>query len=181
MIIANLISFLAAICTCLSCWSRKDSTIYGFQVGQCFILAIASFFFGSYAGIATLLVCTLRNLFLAWGNRNKVLHVILAVVMFVVGVIFNNVGYVGWIIIFANVYYTIAAALVENEMFIKLVIISDLVMWMVYEVLITDIPSFIADGISVVVAIIAIIRYLTEKKRARALETDYPKQADGRL
>lgn len=160
LIIANLISFLAAICTCLSSWSKETDKIYYYQVGQCLLLAVASFFFNSYAGIATLLICSLRNFLLGKGIYNKQICISLTIAMFILGVIFNNSGYVGWIIIAANVIYTLGAFFAKNELTIKLNMILDLVLWMIYEIIIIDIPSLVADSIAVVIAIIAIIRYL---------------------
>lgn len=165
LLIANGISFISALFTFAASWSKNERRIYWYQVGQCFVLALAYLFFDSYAGIATLLLCTVRNVLLAVGKYNKYWCVILAAGMVISGALVNNNGAIGWIIIFANTFYTVGAFFAKNELLIKINIIVDLVLWMVYEVFMKDIPSFIADGIGVAIAIVAIIRYLKMKKK----------------
>lgn len=165
LIIANAISFISALFTFAASWSKNERRIYWYQVGQCFVLTLAYLFFGSYAGIATLLLCTLRNVLLAVGKYNKAWCIGLAASTVICGAIVNNNGAIGWIIIAANTLYTVGAFFAKNEMLIKINIIVDLGLWMVYEVFMKDIPSLIADGIGIVVAIAAIIRYFRARKR----------------
>lgn len=87
--------------------------------------------------------------------------------MVIFGAIFNNSGAAGWIIIAANTLYTLGAYLAKNEVLIKLNIILDLLLWIVYEIIMKDAPSFIADIIGIVVAILAIIRYFRERKNTK--------------
>lgn len=166
LIIANCISFGSALFTFASCWAKDEKRIYLYQVGQCFLLAIAYIFFNSYAGIITLLLCTLRNFLLAYKRYNALSCTLLAAGMIIIGALLNNNGAIGWIVIIANFTYTVVAYFAKNELIIKLNIILDLVLWMIYEVFMRDIPSFIADFIGVVVAVIAIVRYLKSKRAA---------------
>ena len=171
LIIANCISFAAAVFTAGSCWAKREDVIYYLQVGQCLLLCIASFFFGSYAGIATLALCCIRNFILAKGIYNKSICMLLAAGMLIFGVIFNNMGAVGWIVIAANVIYTLGAYFAQNELLIKINIIIDLVLWMIYEVIIIDIPSLISDAIGTAIAIGAIARYLRNAKISHSEES----------
>lgn len=160
LLIANCISFISAIFTCLSCYFKDRKKIYYCLVGQCAALAIANIFFNSYAGIVTLILCTLRNFLLAIDKYNKYICISLAVGMLVVGALLNNNGGVGWLVIAANTIYTLGAFFAKNEMTIKLNIILDLILWMIYEVFIIDIPSLVADSVAVVIAVISIVRYI---------------------
>ena len=168
LIIANCLSLGSSAFTYASSWAKDERRIYWYQVGQCFVLALAYIFFHSYAGIATLILCTVRNILLATGKYNKTLCIILSVGMVVFGAAVNNNGMIGWIIIAANTIYTIGAFFAKNELLIKLNIILDLALWMVYEVFMKDIPSFIADGIGIAVAIAAIVRYFRTRKSEAA-------------
>ena len=164
LLIGNCISLVAAVFTCASCYVRDKKRIYFYQVGQCLILAVANLFFGSYAGIVTLALCALRNYLLGIDKFGKVSCISIASLMLVIGAAINNNGAVGWIVIIANVLYTIGGYIARREITIKLNIILDLVLWIIYEILIIDIPSLIADVIGVVIAIAAVIRALSEKK-----------------
>ena len=167
LIIANCISFGSSLFTYASSWAKEEKRIYWYQVGQCGVLALAYIFFDSYAGVVTLLLCTLRNVILALGRYNKTWCICLASGMVIFGAIFNNSGAAGWIIIAANTLYTLGAYLAKNEVLIKLNIILDLLLWIVYEIIMKDVPSFIADIIGIVVAILAIIRYFRERKNTK--------------
>lgn len=165
LVIANCISAVSAMFTCLSCYSKDRARIYYYQVGQCVALAIANIFFNSYAGIITLIICAVRNFLLGKDIYNKYICVSLAAGMLIFGAILNNNGGIGWIVIAANVIYTLGAYFAKNELTIKLNIILDLVLWMIYEMFIIDIPSFIADSIAVVIALISVFRYIASKKK----------------
>ncbi len=165
LIIANCISTAAAVCTCLSSLSKTKSRIYYFQVAQCLLLTIASFFFHSYAGIATLLLCSIRNYLLAIDKYNKYLCFILAAGTLILGAIFNNNGIIGWIIIIANVIYTLGGYIAHTELTIKINILIDLLLWIIYELLIYDFPSLIADTIGAGITIYAIVRARSHRER----------------
>lgn len=158
LIIANCISFVAAIFTCASSLSRDKKKIYFFQVGQCLILAVANIFFHSYAGIITLILCAGRNFLLGIDKFNKTICIILASSMLVLGILINNNGYTGYIVIAANVIYTIGGYIAKKEIAIKINIIIDLALWIVYELLIIDIPSLVFDAVALILAVISIFR-----------------------
>lgn len=116
-------------------------------------------------------LCCIRNFILAKGIYNKSICMLLAAGMLIFGVIFNNMGAVGWIVIVANVFYTLGAYFAQNELLIKINIIIDLVLWMIYEVIIIDIPSLISDAIGTAIAIGAIARYLRNAKISHSEES----------
>lgn len=165
LIIANIISFFAAICTCLSSWSKKKTNIYYFQVAQCLLLAVANIFFQSYAAIISLLICALRNYLTAKERFTKTLCIILTAAIFILGILCNNKGYIGWIFIAANVIYTLGVYFCRKELSIKLNILLNLILWIIYEVLIIDIPSLIADSVAAVITVIAITGIYIERRK----------------
>lgn len=165
LIIANIISLFSAVFTCLSSWSKKKANIYYFQIGQCLLLAVANIFFQSYAAIISLLICALRNYLCAKDKYTKPLCIILTVAILILGIICNNKGYIGWIFIGANVIYTLGVYFCKKELSIKVNILINLILWIIYEILIIDIPSFIADTIATVITVIAIFRYFYERRK----------------
>lgn len=162
LIIGNCISVVAAIFTARSSWAKDKWHIYFFQVIQCLLLAVASVFFNSYAGIVSLLVCALRNYLAATDRLNKYATLFCFAMILVPGILINNRGYIGYIVIAANAIYTIGMYLAKKELAIKCNIILNLSLWIVYESLIIDIPSIIADGIGLIVAVASLFRKRTE-------------------
>ena len=160
VIIGNCISLIAAFFTAKSSWSKDIWHIYIYQVVQCLLLAVASIFFRSYAGIVTLLVCAFRNYMAAAGKLTGKITAVCLLLILILGILLNNRGYIGWIIIAANVLYTLGVHVTKRELAIKCNIVINLVLWMIYEILILDIPSFAADGIGLAVTVASIIRLL---------------------
>lgn len=157
-IIGNCISLAAAVFTAKSSWAKDRWHIYFYQVVQCLLLAVASFFFHSYAGIVSLLACALRNWFAAketLGGRRMLLCLLLVLIP---GIALNNRGYIGWIVIAANAIYTVGMYFARRELAIKANMILNLTLWVIYEILIADLPSIAADGIGLVIAVGSILR-----------------------
>lgn len=156
--IGNGISLVAAYFTARSSWAKDTWHIYYYQILQCLLLAVASIFFNSYTGIVSLLVCALRNYLAAKEKLNKTMMLLCLVLILIPGILVNNRGSVGYIIIAANAIYTIGMYLAKQELFIKCNIILNLTLWIIYEILIIDIPSIIADSIGLVTAIASLFR-----------------------
>ncbi|MDO4492550.1 MAG: YgjV family protein [Clostridia bacterium] len=158
VILGNCISLAAAFFTARASWVKDSYGIYMNQVFQCLLLALASVFFDSYAGIVTLIACAARNWLAAKDKLTKPLMLLLAVWMAVLGAALNNRGAVGWIVVVANVLYTLGMYFAKKERAIKANIILNLVLWIVYECCITDIPSAVADAVALVIAIASLMR-----------------------
>lgn len=181
LIIGNCISLVAAFFTFASCYSHRKERIYFYQVGQCLILSVANLFFGSYAGIITLALCALRNYLLGINKFGKISCITIASLMLVFGAMINNNKAVGWIVISANVIYTVWGYFARKELSIKLNIIVDLTLWIIYEILILDIPSLIADIIGVVIAAASVIRLLRQRNTESNSELPVHHIPDGQI
>ena len=74
ILIGNALSFLAAMFLFLSSILKKKDKIFIFQFFECATLAVASFFFGAYAGISTLLLSAVRNVLIAKNKFGKTFY-----------------------------------------------------------------------------------------------------------
>lgn len=152
LLIGNAISLAAAFFTARSSWAKDRWHIYIYQVLQCLLLAVASIFFQSYAGVVSLLGCALRNYLAALDKLNQKTILLCLLLVLVPAVLLNNRGYIGWIVIAANVLYTLGMYAAKTELTIKINMIVNLILWIVYEILIVDIPSVLADSVGLVTA-----------------------------
>lgn len=162
-LIGNGISLAAAVFTAKSSWARERRKIYGYQIVQCLLLALASVFFGSYAGIVSLLVCALRNYLAAVNQLNGRMTALCLVLIVVPGLIVNNNGWIGLLLLATNAAYTLGMYLCRREQTIKWNIIINLFLWIVYECWIGDIPSILADGAGLVTALLSLGHVRKEK------------------
>lgn len=167
VITGNCISLIAAFFTARSSWSKDRYNIYMNQVYQCLLLAVASVFFDSYAGIVTLAACALRNRLAAKDRLTGPLMIVLAASMLVLGIVLNNRGAIGWIVIAANVIYTLGMYFARAEAAIKANIIVNLVLWISYEFCIVDIPSAAVDIVALAVAAGSLLRRKFKKENVQ--------------
>lgn len=156
-LIGNGISLAAAVFTAKSSWARERRKIYGYQIVQCLLLALASVFFGSYAGIVSLLVCALRNYLAAVNQLDGKMTALCLALIVIPGLLVNNNGWIGLLLLATNAGYTLGMFLCTGERAIKWNILVNLFLWIVYECWIGDLPSIVADGIGFMTAAISLV------------------------
>lgn len=164
LLIGNGISLLGLYYSAKSNWAKDYHKIYYYQVLQCLTLAVASWFFHSYVGITSLLVCGFRNYLAATDRLNKTRMLLCLAAIVIPGVLVNNLGPIGYLVLLANILYTLGMYWVKSEMAIKINIIINLTLWIIYECVLLDIPSIVADAFGVAVAFASIIRSILNKE-----------------
>ena len=160
IIIGNIISFIAALFMALASWSRDIKRVYIYQAVECTLLSVASIFFSSWSGIASLLLCAVRNMLSAYNKLTKKILIIMLVILVFIGLFINNRGAIGWIAVAATMLYTFGACFFHNELLIKINILINLVLWIIYDIIIMDFSSCGMDSIVLIVTIFAILRVL---------------------
>lgn len=158
LLIGNGLSLVAACFTAASNWTTDKAKCYMLQAWQCGILAIASIFFHSYAGISTLALCALRNYLIGKNKYTWKLCVILTILIGVVGVLVNNRGFVGILLVLATMVYSVGSYVVQRPMAMKLNILINQLCWMIYEIVVLDIVSLITEIITVAVLMVSIVK-----------------------
>ncbi len=163
IIIGNIISFIAAIFMAISCAVKKRKTIFYLQALNCFVLAVASVFFGAYAGITTLIISTLRNLIVAHDKYTKPVMYVFLVLTVILGVIANNRGFIGLLPVIATVQYTLCLNLSKGLLFTRISIFVNTAIWVTYSFIIRDFSTACMDSISLVTVTVAIITMIFKK------------------
>ncbi len=119
MIIGNILSFFAALFMVASCVVKRKQAVFFCQFLECALLAVASVFFGSLAGMTTLVLSAVRNLVVAKGRYTKPVMVAFVILTIVAGLLANTRGLVGLLPVLATVEYTICCHYIEGEMATK--------------------------------------------------------------
>ena len=163
ILIGNTISMAAGCFTAASSLARTRKWIYLHQVFQCCLLAVASLFFGSLSGVVTFLLCVVRNALLCVDRFDKKACFFFVAALLAVGLPVNNLGLWGTIPVLASVGFTIGGLIAKKEISIKLNIMTELVLWLIYELHILDISSAIVDGGTILLTFMSIIRALQGK------------------
>ena len=71
ILLGNLISFLASLMLTAGCLMKDPKKVYAMQVAENLTLVVSSVCFGSWSGITTLLISTVRNVLLVKGHFDK--------------------------------------------------------------------------------------------------------------
>ncbi len=163
LITGNILSFIAAMFMAASSVVKNRSTIFLLQFFECFILAVASFFFKSYAGITTLLLCAVRNLLTARGYFGKKTMLVFFVLTAVFGFLANNRGLIGLLPVMATLQYTCCSYILTGLLSTRISILINTAIWVIYAFLIKDFSTGITDSIGLAVTAFSILRLLYKK------------------
>ena len=151
IIIGNIISFISAAFLAVSCVVKNRKHIFILQFLNCAILAIASYFFGSYAAISTLILCCIRNIFIAKDKYTAKVMTVILVLVIVLGLLTNNRGLIGLLPVMATVEYTICCYLIKDVHKTRISIFVNETIWVIYSLLVLDFSTALTDIIVIAV------------------------------
>lgn len=170
IIIGNVISIGSACFTAASSWTISKQKSYMYQVFQCLTLAVASVFFHSWSGVTTLILCAIRNYLVSKDLfKGKIVVVVLAILVGL-GILVNNRGIVGWLVIMATFVYTIGSCKAVRPLAVKGNITFNCAMWALYDFLILDLVSGVVDVMATVLTLVSILRLLRNPELIREEE-----------
>jgi len=143
LILGNILSLAASLCTAISVVKRSKSDFMYWQVGNTIFAILTNFVLFSYSGVTTNAVSLIRNV-LAYKNKLTVLRTFILLCFSVsLGLIYNNIGYIGLLPVFSSAGYTLCVYLTKNEQQLRYALIVDLSLWATYYMYIQAYPSVI--------------------------------------
>ncbi len=160
IVIGNLISVVSACFTGAASWTISKKKSYQYQVFQCLTLAVASVFFQSWSGVTTLLLCAVRNYLVSKDLFKGKIVWIMLVVLVGLGILVNNRGVVGWIVVMGTFVYTIGSFLAIRPLSVKGNILFNNALWAVYDFLILDIVSGVMDLLAAILTLVSILHLI---------------------
>ena len=158
IIIGNIISFTAAVFLVVSCVMKSRKGVFIMQFMNCALLAVASYFFGSYAAITTLVLCCVRNIFIMKDRFTRPVMTVITILVIVFGVMTNNRGIIGLMPVFATVEYTMCCHFILDVRKTKISILFNESIWIVYSFLISDYSTALTYVAVIIVDILAIFK-----------------------
>lgn len=164
ILLGNLISFLASLSLTAGCLMKDPKKVYAMQVTENLILVASSVCFGSWSGISTLLVSTVRNILLVKGHFEKRMMYLFIVLVTVCGMSVNNKGVIGLLPVLATVILTMCNYYAREILAIKWSLFVNLVLWAAYFFMIFDVISGITQVVIAVVTLGSIWQIRLEAK-----------------
>lgn len=158
LIIGNIFSFLASLCTAVSVVKKNKIDFMYWQIGNTIFAILTNIALLSYSGVTTNSVSLFRNI-LAYKNKlTFVITLIILAISISLGAIFNNRGIIGILPVFSSAGYTLCIYLTKNEQQLRYALIIDLSLWATYYLYIRGYPSAITYIILNIWTLIQIFR-----------------------
>ena len=168
IIIGNICSLCAMITDSISGTRTKPSQILGIQIVSQFFYALGSIVLKGYSAVAQNIVAVLRNFAAIKEVKSRALGWGLVLLGVVLGILFNNLGLVGWLPIVANFQYSVDVfELKGKEKALKISFILNMLMFAVFCYMIRNYVGVVGN---LVVATTTAASLVKERDEDEALE-----------
>ena len=159
IIVGNVCSLCAMVSDSISGTRKKNSQILGIQIVSQFFYGAGSIILKGYSGTVQNAVAILRNLAAMKGLRSKWIEWSLIVLGVVLGIVFNNLGLIGWLPILANLEYSIAVFYFrKSEKGLKIAFIINMLMFTVFSFAISNYVGILSNTFVAVTTFISLLR-----------------------
>ncbi|MBR2532042.1 MAG: YgjV family protein [Lachnospiraceae bacterium] len=159
IIIGNICSFCAMITDSVSGTRRKNSEILGFQILGQFFYGVGSAILKGYSGTAQNVVAILRNIAAMKQISSKLAEWTLIWLGVVLGIAFNNRGFIGWLPIIANFQYSVSIfRFKDSERKLRMSFIVASIMFIFFSLAIMNYVGVISNSVAVVTTAVSLIR-----------------------
>ena len=168
LIIGNVSSLFAMSANAFSSTRKTAKGVLLFQCLSQLIYFFTSMVLKGYSGAVQNVVSILRNLAAIRKTQSKIIAWTLTIAGVVLGVVFNNRGWIGLFPVIGNLQYTLAIfRFQDNERAIKASFFISIVAYIVFN---TAIYNFVGTVTDSVVAITTAIALIKSRKKADAAE-----------
>ena len=159
IIVGNFCSLLALISDSISS-SRK--TARGVLLVQCvgqFFYCASSIILKGYSAAVQNAVSILRNLLASSKINSKVLEWLMIAIAVILGIIFNNLGFMGLLPIIANLEYSLAVFKFKNdEKKLKIAFLICILMYAIFNIIILNFVGVISNIVVAVITLMFLIK-----------------------
>lgn len=154
--IGNAVTFIGAIVMVLMGLIKTKRNFLIAQCVQCAIMGVGNLILGGVTGFVTNLVTITRNLFSIKKEIKTVHKLIFIAIQLLFGAIWNNLGLIGWMPVFAGCIFTWFLD-IKSDLGLKLIVIVTQMLWIIFDVSIQNYVSVTMDIFSLISNTIGII------------------------
>ena len=172
IVIGNILALCAMISDGISGISKKRRQILAVQIVSQFFYGASSIVLKGYSSTVQNGVGVLRNVAAIKDVKNRILEWALILAGVVLGIVFNNLGLLGWLPIVANFQYSVSVfRFRENEKALKLSFIISMLMFAVFNGVIMNYVGVASCTIISVITAVSIYRAAKRKDPEALKET----------
>ena len=143
LIIGNIFSFLASVCTAVSVVKRNKTDFMYWQVGNTICAIMTNLVLHSFSGVTTNSVSLVRNILAYKKKLSFSITLGILTLSIILGFVFNNRGFIGILPVLSSAGYTLCIYLTKNEQQLRYALIADLSVWATYYLYIQAYPSVV--------------------------------------
>ena len=159
VLIGNACSLCAAVTDSISGTRKRPNQILAIQMLSQVFYGVGTIILKGYSSTVQNAVAILRNLAAIKQIKSKIVEWILILLGVGLGIVFNNLGWIGWLPIVANLEYSIAVFQFKNNpRGLKIAFIINMLMYFSFSVIIMNYVAAAANIVVAVVTAIALIK-----------------------
>ena len=159
VIVGNVCSLCAAVTDSISSTRKKPGQILAIQILSQVFYGVGTIILKGYSSTVQNAVAILRNLAAIKRIKSRTVEWILILLGVGLGIVFNNLGWVGWLPIVANLEYSVAVFRFKNNpRGLKVALIINMLMYFSFSIIIMNYVAAVANIVVAVVTVIALIR-----------------------
>lgn len=151
IILGNIFALFSKIFMIISFHQKTKKSIMGFQIFDGIFNLLSLFVLSGYSGVTTVIVSLTRNIVTYINESKKITNkkylltemILLVIANNVLGVFYNNRGYWGLLPLIASTIYTISLFLSNDAIFIKQILLLNLILWTLYYFVISNFVGII--------------------------------------
>ena len=177
IIIGNLCSLLAMITDTIGSSCKTAKKMLAVQILSQFFYAASAIALKGYSAAVQNAVTVLRNLAAIKDIKSKWVEWTLVIAAFVLGLAFNNLGFIGLLPVLANLIYSLAVfRFKDNERALKGAFVINLIAYAVFHGALLNIVGVVTNSVLAVTTALFIIRDTKRKKSEKRDEFSEDKQ-----
>lgn len=164
-IIGNIIALIASVIMILVSYVKSKKNIIKLQTIQMSLFVISNLVLGGITGGIINIANVVRNILCYKEKLTTPIIIIINIIIFILSIMFNNLGIIGWLPVIAAIIYTCFIN-TKSVINLKLLIIMTTIAWAIYDITIKSYTSLIFDVFSLITCIFSIaqIKFKMTKK-----------------
>ena len=155
--LANIVSFAAGVFSIISVWQKNKSKLLIYQIIEPILTGISDFLLQAYSGCVCNVVAVIRNILCKFSIDKKIISFYM--ILFYIGyILFFIKDIISFIPLIASLIYTIIIVMSENVNKIRIGVIINNSLWIIYDLIFQNYFSALRDFVLVLNAILTLVK-----------------------
>ena len=163
ILVGNIFSILATVCDLFAASRKNPRTMIWAQTISQGFLAFSALVLGGYSAVVQNIVSVFRNLTALGKKSSKTIEYALVLLGVALGIVFNNLGWIGYLPIVANFEYSVAVfRFKNNERLLKIAFAVCIVLYAAFNLAIFNYAGAISNVIVLITTLLSLCRKAQE-------------------